>query len=133
MSKKNSTGEWVVIGLSVIIALIGSLSKSLNIIFFGVVGSFLVVFALSFIILHIIYWVITKVHPKSQNWGFISWVITLVGTPIIIIFILAFVAGMAGSSSTINQQTSQQLPLITPQPTPTISESNLANLVEKDN
>lgn len=113
MVKKTPVGVWVAIGLSVIIAFIVSLSRSLN------VGSFLVVYALSCIVLYIIYWVITKVYPKSQNWGVILWVIAIVGTSIIIIFVLAFVAGMAGSGSNINQQTNQPLSLISLQPTPT--------------
>jgi hypothetical protein len=96
MFEKTTIGEWVVLGLSVITALIVSLSRPLE---FG--SSFVVSFILSLIVLYILYGVITKVHPKSQNWGIILWVIAIVGIPIIIIFVLAlvegFIFGMAGS------------------------------------
>jgi hypothetical protein len=96
MFEKTTIGEWMVIGLSVIIALIVSLSRTFDSSSFGV-------FILSLIVLYIIYWVITKIHPNSQNWGIIIWGIALVGIPLIIIFVLAvaaaFIFGLAGSGS----------------------------------
>jgi hypothetical protein len=120
MSEKTSVGVWVAIGLSIIVALIISLSRSLNI------GSFFIVYALFFIVLYIIYWVITKVYPKSQNWGVNSWAIALGGSFFIAAVGMAFIYGFAGSGSNINQITTPQptpvvfnvLSLFTPQPTP---------------
>jgi len=96
MFEKITVGEWVVLGLSVIIALIFSFSRTLDSSSFGI-------FILSLIVLFIIYWVVTKVYPKSQNWGVIIWVFTIMGIPIIIIFVLAviagFIFGLAGDDS----------------------------------
>jgi len=87
MFEKTTTGEWVVLGLSIIIALFVSLSRTFD-------GSSIGIFILSLIVLFILYWVITKAYPNSQNWGVIIWVIALVGIPIIIIFVLAVIAGL---------------------------------------
>lgn len=102
--------------MSAVTAFIIGISRSLNSL------SFLFVYIFSAIILFAIYWIITKLYPKSQNWGAILWIVALVSIPIIIIFVLAiveaFIAGMTGSSSNINLQNNSPLPL-TSQPTPT--------------
>jgi len=90
MFEKTTTGEWVVIGLSILFGIIGS-------------SNFVVVFILSLIGLYILYRVITKVYPKSKDWGIILWIFAIGSISIIIIFIAAigaaFIYGLAGSGS----------------------------------
>ena len=98
MFEKTTTGEWTVLGLSVIIAIAVTLAKPLE------SSSFGISFILSLIVLYIVYWVISKGHPKSQDWGIFLWIIVLVGIPLIILFlwavVAAFIFGMAGGDST---------------------------------
>jgi hypothetical protein len=86
MFEKTTVGEWVVLGLSIIFALISG-------------SNFAVVFILSLIVLYIIYRIIIKVHPKSKDWGIILWVIALGGIPIIILIGagigMVFISGLA--------------------------------------
>jgi hypothetical protein len=89
MFEKTTSGEWAVLGLSVITAIIATLSRPLD------SGAFGITFILSLIILYIIYWVITNVlYPKSQNWGVILWGIAIVGILIILAIIAAFMYGL---------------------------------------
>lgn len=84
-----SYGEWVVIGLSVIMAgislMMGGAGHP-----FGVLislGASLVVFYLSFRI-------IRRYYPKSGNWGLVQWTITILILGIILIIIAAIIVGL---------------------------------------
>lgn len=82
-------GEAVVVALSVIFGLfltlaapnIGSL---LNLAIF-----FLVACIFFFIILYVLYWIIARVYPKSNEWGILPWVIGILGFGIILIILIA--------------------------------------------
>src|SRR5208337_4582063 len=89
MFEKTTTGEWVVLGLSILFGIIGS-------------ANFAFVFILSLIGLYILYRVIAKIHPKSQDWTIIIWIAALVGFSILIFFIgsigAGFLFGVTGSN-----------------------------------
>ena len=85
MFENTTTGEWVVLGLSLIFGFIWS-------------SNFVIIFILSLIALFVLYWVITKVHPSSNEWGFVPWVVSLLGISFIILLIIGVGMGyMAGS------------------------------------
>ena len=119
MFEKTSIGEWVVLALSLIIALISTFSKPIYESGSYVAGSFIGLFIVSLIILYVVYWIITKVYPKSENWGIILWILAIVGITIIIVIVLAVVVafffGMAGP--TYNAPVYSPIPTIVPQTT----------------
>lgn len=103
MFDKTTTGEWVTICLSIIYAILATFSKPINESGTFIAGTFIGSFIGSLIILYIFYWIITKVFPKSNDWGIISWILAIIGIPLVVIIILAvivaFIFGMAGSST----------------------------------
>jgi len=110
LTEKQNTGNWVVAGLAAVIALIlvfsnifaGSTSLN-NSSIFSIILGYLIIYAIIAVILFVIYWIITKVYPKSENWGVVSWTIAILGIPILLTIVLsiiaAFIFGMAGGSS----------------------------------
>src|SRR5208337_1513306 len=95
MFKNTTSGEWAVLGLSVLFTITIGLSKPLETVI------------VSLFFLYMIYRIVVKFYPKSQNWGAVSWVVALVGIPTIFIFILAGAAnifGMTGSAANVNQK-----------------------------
>ena len=111
MFEKTTTGEWVVIILSLIYAFFATLSRPINESGSFLAGTFIGSFIVLLIILYAIYWIITKIFPNSENWGLILWIIALIGIPILIVIVLAiiiaFIFGMAGTSTSTNQTTEQ--------------------------
>jgi len=109
MLGKTTFGELVVLSLSVIIAFIATFSKPVNESGSYIAGMFIGSFIGSIIILYIFYWIITKIYPKSNDWGIIVWIIALIGIPLLILIILAvlaaFVFGMTGASPAPVQST----------------------------
>lgn len=97
--KNTTAGEWVVLGLSLIFAFFATFSQpideGISNIFYTLLGSFLV----SLIILYIVYWLITKLFPRSQYWSIVFWILVLVGIPIILLFVAGFFMAMVGSTS----------------------------------
>ena len=90
MFEKTTTGEWVVLGLSIL---------------FGIMSgtNFVVLFIISLIGLYLIYRFITNVLPKSQNWGIILWILVLVGFSVIALLIAVIggtlITGVQGSTA----------------------------------
>jgi hypothetical protein len=125
MFEKTSIGEWVVLGLSLIFALVTTFSRPIYESGSYIAGFFIGMFILSIIVLYIIYWIIKKAYPKSQYWGIIFWILAIIGIPLIIIFVLAviaaFVFGMAGSTpnsyETVSTVTIPTIQTIVPAPT----------------
>ncbi|PKL58000.1 MAG: hypothetical protein CVV34_04610, partial [Methanomicrobiales archaeon HGW-Methanomicrobiales-5] len=111
MFEKTTVGEWVVISLSLIYAVLSTFSKPINESGSYAAGAFIGSFIASLIILYIIYWIITRIFPNSKDWGIILWILAIVGISIGIIIILAivvaFIFGMAGSSTNSVQTTEQ--------------------------
>lgn len=111
MFEKTTIGEWVVIALSIIYAVIATFSKPINEGGSYIAGTFFGSFVGSLIILYIIYWIITKVFSNSNDWGIVVWIIAIVGIGIVITIILAviaaFIFGMAGTSTTSSYTTEQ--------------------------
>jgi hypothetical protein len=97
MFTKTTPGEWVVIGLSVIFGLIG-------------IAHFAIVLIASLVILYIFYRIVKKVYPKSEYWGFIPWIITLAGIPILIILIIIMLGVAAGFASGLGADVSGSTP-----------------------
>jgi len=101
MFEKTNGGEWVVVALSFIIAFISTFSKPIYESSYYIAGVFVGSFIFSLIGLYIIYWIINKVYPKSEDWGIVLWILAMIGIPLIIILILAFavgfIFGLAGS------------------------------------
>jgi len=114
MFKNTTSGEWAVLGLSVLFTITIGLSKPLETVI------------VSLFFLYMIYRIVVKFYPKSQNWGAVSWVVALVGIPTIFIFILAGAAnifGMTGSAANVNQKANESMPFSTSQPNPAIANT----------
>ena len=95
MFEKTTAGEWAVLGLSIIFGIMGG-------------SNFGVVFILSLLYLYIIYWVVTKVYPNSEDWGIILWVIVIIffaGIGLGVISGLTVSQNMSKIDQTINQAT----------------------------
>ncbi len=96
---ETTIGEWVVLALSLIYAFIATFSGSTNGSIANTLGVFIGSLILSLIVLYIIYWIIGKLSPGSKNWGFIVWILAMIGIPVVLIIVAAFIFGMAGSIS----------------------------------
>ena len=107
MLKNTSEGEWVVIILSLIAAIFTTFSKPISESGTYIVGSFIGSIIVFLVIFYVVYFIITKLYPKSKDWGIILWFIAIVGISVALIFLLAiivaFIFGMAGSSPTVTQ------------------------------
>ncbi|WP_292370724.1 hypothetical protein [Methanoregula sp. UBA64] len=122
MFERATVGEWVILVLSAIFALIVAFSKQSD----GGGIHFSTIFSVSFIIfliiLYILYWIVTKLYPKSANWGVIGWTLAIIGLSFLLCIMLAviaaFVFGMAGDT-TASAQTGQNT-------NPTVSASTIA-------
>ncbi|MGA2914302.1 MAG: hypothetical protein ABSE07_12430 [Methanoregula sp.] len=119
MFGKTSIGEWVVLVLSLIIALVTTFSRPLYETGFYIAGYFIGAFILSVIVLYIIYWIIKKVYPKSEYWGIILWILAIIGIPVIIVIVFAIIAAFVfGMSGNISQTSLVQTTEISRPPAP---------------
>ena len=98
-----TAGEWVVLGLSLVFAFYVTFSQpiegGISNIFNTLLGSFII----SLIILYIVYWLITKLFPRSKYWSFVFWIFAIAGIPIILLVVAGFVMGMVGLISSEHQ------------------------------
>jgi len=84
MFEETTSGEWVVFALSFVGAVIFALGNT--------TGNFkitalIAIAAIILIPLYIIYWIVTNVYPKSENWGVVSWSALFI-IPSVILFLL---------------------------------------------
>ncbi|MFA5103246.1 MAG: hypothetical protein WC525_08835 [Candidatus Thermoplasmatota archaeon] len=84
-------GEGVAIVLSLIYAVLATVSETYDTSGL-IVRKFIIVFVFICLYLCVIYWIITKIHPKSNNWGIALWVIALIVIPILIAIIMAVIS-----------------------------------------
>jgi len=84
-----SYGEWVVIGLSVIMAGIsGMVGGALN------PAGILISLVASLLVFYISFWIIRRYYPKSGNWGLVQWTITIFLLGVILSVIAAIILGI---------------------------------------
>ena len=93
---------------------------------------FIEIFVFSLIILYIIYWLISWLYPKSENWGIVIWILVIMGILILLAVLAAFIFGMIGGfpydetstqQSTNPQVKSAPTPIITPISEPTLQRA----------
>ncbi|MFA5103247.1 MAG: hypothetical protein WC525_08840 [Candidatus Thermoplasmatota archaeon] len=89
--EKFSVGEWVVIALTILFALVAVFSNSFDM-SEGLITKIIGLLIGTFVTLFAIYWVITKVFPDSKKWGAVYWIIVLIGIPVIIQILLVVIS-----------------------------------------
>ena len=84
-----SYGEWVVIGLSVIMSVISALVG-------GVMnpGGILATLVISLAVFYLSYRIILRYYPRSGTWGLVQWTVTIFLLGIVLLVIGAVVAGI---------------------------------------
>ena len=130
MFEKTTTGEWVVIIISIALAIITTFAKPSDQNGSYLAGTFIGTFVVCLIVLYFFYWLINKFYPKSANWGTVPWVVAIIVIPLIIVMlfavIAAFIFGMAGSVPTSAKTTEiSQMP----QPIYTTGITNTPSIV----
>jgi uncharacterized protein YkwD len=83
---------------------------------------FIEILILSLIILYIIYWLISLLYQKSENWGIVIWILVIMGILILLAVLVAFIFGMIGEFP-YNQTSAPQStnPQVKSSPTPIIT------------
>jgi uncharacterized membrane protein YeaQ/YmgE (transglycosylase-associated protein family) len=111
--RDTTIGEWIVLILSLIFALFATFSQPINGGIASIFGAFIGSFAILLIILYIVYWLITKLFPKSKYWSIVLWIIAIVGIPVVLIivavFIFGVIFGLAGTISSLSPSSSGTL------------------------
>lgn len=80
-----TNGEWGILILSFICTIVTTIHFVLLTGKFGIKG-IIAFMAIYLIPLYILYWIITKVYPKSEGWGIITWV-AVFGIPLIFFYL----------------------------------------------
>jgi len=119
--KDATVGEWIVLVLSLVYALIVTFSEPTKEGISSVLDVFLGSFIISLIVLFVIYWIIAKLFLKSKNWGIISWILAIVAIPVVLIIVAAFIFGMAGSTS---NTPGSFIPTVVPPAAPSVLSGN---------
>ena len=114
--KRTTPGEWVVVAISVLIALLAGFAKPPA---GGILVSLMVSVICFFIILiplYVLYALIAWLYPKSTTeWGVILWLVVIVGFSVVILILVALFAGFllgiaVSSPATVEKTEISQVP-----------------------